>query len=572
MSNAARPLLSASLIVKDEEVMLPRCLASLRGVVDEIVVVDTGSADRTVEIAEAAGARVHRSSWYDDFGRSRNEALERCTGRWVVYVDADEVLQVEDVEAFRAGLARASADAFTVQIDNVEDHGGAIAFTHDPIRLFRRTRFTFEGRIHEHVVTRGGPPAVVAAAEGIRIRHEGYIPDVVAAKGKVQRNAAIAQAAWEARPDDLLVRTELARSLTSTDRLGEALDHIRALRAAGGPTAATALHLGLKVLARQGELEEALAWAEAIEAADVRTVESSRRHAEVLVALTRYEEALAVLERLPADDGAGVHGTHQTETGAHVLRGQVLAALGREDEALEVLLAVAPVAPDAVWPVVVQLLHDRGQLDRGVAAFFDGLAAIGPDRARGVMSELSLVAPELGDAFFEAVAAHPGGMPYGLAFAVANAERLDVGRAAAWSAVAHAAGLPESCALTLQVESVVLSGLQRLLAAVALAQVVPTAGDRAAAGVQEAAMALDDEDVAEALYAVAELAPEVLPALVEGFVTSQRRALVMADALVALGADAQAAMVLQYGLDACTPDPFSLDAITDQLTALGAVA
>ncbi len=135
--------------------MLPRCLAALEGVVDEIIVLDTGSSDRTIEIAEAAGAIVHRGEWYDDFARSRNEALSHCSGRWVLSVDADEVVEVADVTAFRRQLARSTNDALTVRVKNVEDHGGSIQFTHDPVRVFRRTRFAWEGRIHERVVARG---------------------------------------------------------------------------------------------------------------------------------------------------------------------------------------------------------------------------------------------------------------------------------------------------------------------------------------------------------------------------------------------------------------------------------
>lgn len=86
----AEPLVSAAMIVRDEEERLERCLASLVGVVDEVVCVDTGSTDRTREFAEALGARVVESPWRDDFSFHRNEALAACRGRWRLTIDGDE--------------------------------------------------------------------------------------------------------------------------------------------------------------------------------------------------------------------------------------------------------------------------------------------------------------------------------------------------------------------------------------------------------------------------------------------------------------------------------------------------
>ena len=83
-------LLTAALIVKNEERDLSRCLASLDGV-DEIVVVDTGSTDATVAIAEEAGARVRKIPWNHDFAAARNQALDACVGDWILVIDADEV-------------------------------------------------------------------------------------------------------------------------------------------------------------------------------------------------------------------------------------------------------------------------------------------------------------------------------------------------------------------------------------------------------------------------------------------------------------------------------------------------
>ena len=84
-----------SMIVRDEEARLGECLRSVQGFADEMVVVDTGSTDATVAIAEAAGARVEQIPWPGDFAPARNQALEFLNGDWVLVLDADEQLRPE---------------------------------------------------------------------------------------------------------------------------------------------------------------------------------------------------------------------------------------------------------------------------------------------------------------------------------------------------------------------------------------------------------------------------------------------------------------------------------------------
>jgi glycosyltransferase involved in cell wall biosynthesis len=83
------------LIAKNEERFLPQCLRSVRALASQIVVVDTGSTDRTVDIAREFGAEVHSFSWCDDFSAARNAALEHATGDWILILDADEELKPE---------------------------------------------------------------------------------------------------------------------------------------------------------------------------------------------------------------------------------------------------------------------------------------------------------------------------------------------------------------------------------------------------------------------------------------------------------------------------------------------
>jgi glycosyltransferase involved in cell wall biosynthesis len=139
------PLLTATLIVRDEAAVLARCLESIRGFVDEIVVVDTGSTDASPRIAGEFGARVVHFAWRDDFAAARNEALDHARGAWVLYVDADEEALPVDQGALAAHLADPDLVASTVRFRS------RAGFTrYHECRLFRRDRrIRFRNVIHE---------------------------------------------------------------------------------------------------------------------------------------------------------------------------------------------------------------------------------------------------------------------------------------------------------------------------------------------------------------------------------------------------------------------------------------
>ncbi|MEZ5102680.1 MAG: glycosyltransferase [Thermoleophilia bacterium] len=183
--------LSLCMIVKDEEEMLPGCLEAVRDAVDEIVVVDTGSSDRTVEIARSFGARVVDFPWNGSFSDARNASLEAATGDWILYLDADEHLMPEDAAELRSVVSRTWREAFYLVETNYtggEESGGAV--THLAMRVFRnRPEYRFEGRIHEQK-TRHMPTYLGERFEAttVRLRHYGYLRSRISAKDKSQRN------------------------------------------------------------------------------------------------------------------------------------------------------------------------------------------------------------------------------------------------------------------------------------------------------------------------------------------------------------------------------------------------
>jgi tetratricopeptide (TPR) repeat protein len=196
----ARPVpgltLSLCMIVKDEEEMLPRCLAAVKPAVDELIIVDTGSSDRTVEIAESFGARVLHHEWNGSFADARNVSLEAATGDWIIYLDADEVLVEEDVERLRACTGRTWREAFAlVETNFTGDVEDGTAMTHTALRMFRnRPEYRFKGRLHEQMAYKL-PGYLTERIEytQLRIEHYGYLGVVRDSKDKSRRNLELLQ-------------------------------------------------------------------------------------------------------------------------------------------------------------------------------------------------------------------------------------------------------------------------------------------------------------------------------------------------------------------------------------------
>lgn len=194
--------LSLCMIVRDEEAHLPRCLASMAGVADEIVVVDTGSQDRTIEIARRYGAKVVEWAWQDDFAAARNVSLDHATGDWIIYLDADEELVAEDRAALREVLKDQAHEGFYLQELNFAGTRPSFdQLTNETCRLFRnRPSYRFTGRIHEQIL-----PAILDSGGRvgrvpIHLRHYGYLDSDIGSKQKCERNLRIAEAEVKQSP------------------------------------------------------------------------------------------------------------------------------------------------------------------------------------------------------------------------------------------------------------------------------------------------------------------------------------------------------------------------------------
>lgn len=194
------------MIVRDEEQFLERCLASVHDAVDEIVVVDTGSKDRTMEIARKFGASIYEREWRNDFGWARNESLAPAKYRWIMQLDADEEVLEESKAALRQIRdARAHLTGLWVRCINRADQylGGDNTISHTVARIFPNTeRIRYFGAIHEFPSLDGATTTLACLHSPVKIVHHGYTSDMMRDRSKFERNLSIIEAAVEREPED----------------------------------------------------------------------------------------------------------------------------------------------------------------------------------------------------------------------------------------------------------------------------------------------------------------------------------------------------------------------------------
>ncbi|MEW6569379.1 MAG: glycosyltransferase [Chloroflexota bacterium] len=333
------------MIVRDEEENVRQCLATVKPVVDEMVVVDTGSRDNTVAVAEQMGAKVVKQEWRDDFAEARNVSLEHLSTDWVLVLDADERLAQSSQSAIRRAILNPVVDAFLVDIINVTGEvliSGALA--HSSARLFRRRpEYRYEGYLHEQIapcIARTG--GHVRPLPGASILHYGYLGAVVAARDKSERNMAIVRRQVEEDPRNGFAHFNLGMEYVRRgDRQRAIKAFQRSFRLLPGLNVSYAPVL-LKNLAacllEDQRHEEALALLELGEQVYPDYVDLALLRGIGLNRSRRYREALTVLEACVEKGEAPAFYMTQVGAGSFLARMAMVESylgLGRFDEAAE---------------------------------------------------------------------------------------------------------------------------------------------------------------------------------------------------------------------------------------------
>lgn len=316
--------LSLCMIVRDEAARLTDCLESVREVVDEIVVVDTGSTDGTIAVAERLGARVIRHAWTDDFAAARNVSLAQARGDWTLVLDADERLRPECRPLVRRLMReRADVSVFLLQQrtpTSASAQSGMTRVAWLP-RLFRRDpQVRYTGAVHECILPSLGRDAVVAHSDVV-IEHNGFLggPEVV--RAKAIRNSRLLDEMLRRDSTDGVAWIQRAECHACLGQLEECISCYRT---------------GLRFLGNGGRTA----------GNGGTTADAATAYQQLGAALLMREtpqEALAALDQAVA--------LWPTLASAHALRGQTLARLGEWDAAIAayrraVELAEAPEPSD----------------------------------------------------------------------------------------------------------------------------------------------------------------------------------------------------------------------------------
>lgn len=212
--------ISLCMIVKNEETFLDNCLGSVCDYVDEIVIVDTGSTDRTCDIAQKYGARIFHHLWENDFSKHRNQSLHYATGQWILVMDADEELFPEDGSLLREIILKHHADYYHCRFYDMKCDGSVGGEFTLP-RLFRnRLDMRYIGQIHEQLQIKGK-----GFSRGPRFRHYGYdlSPDIMEAKHK--RTTELLKKTLVSNPEDAYCQFQLATSYSMHDEFDKAVEH-----------------------------------------------------------------------------------------------------------------------------------------------------------------------------------------------------------------------------------------------------------------------------------------------------------------------------------------------------------
>ncbi|MBV9122785.1 MAG: tetratricopeptide repeat protein, partial [Planctomycetes bacterium] len=226
------------MIVRNEEANLPACLGSVADLVDEMVLVDTGSTDRTRDVAASLGARVVDFPWVDDFAAARNESLRHATGDWAFWLDADDRLDEGNRRKLRALFTRLKPEmvGYSMKCRCLPEPGAQAATVVDHVRLFpRHPDIRWQYRVHEQILPALRRLGGQVRAADVVIEHAGYSNPQLRQR-KTQRDLRLLRLDHQEYPDDPFILFNLGWVTAETGQPAEALPLLRRSLALSHPT------------------------------------------------------------------------------------------------------------------------------------------------------------------------------------------------------------------------------------------------------------------------------------------------------------------------------------------------
>jgi Flp pilus assembly protein TadD len=219
------------MIVKNEEISLPKCLGSVKNFVDEIVVLDTGSTDKTPRIAQQFGAKVHYFAWNNNFSAARNEALKYVTGDWILVLDADETLTPEIMPLLKAVISKEEY----IAINLVRQEVGSTQSPYSLVsRLFRNHPDIYFDRPYHALIDDSitailnkEPNWQIGYLPGVAILHTGYQKAVINEQNKYVKAAAAMEEFFATHPHDSYVCSKLGALYMQMGKIQEGMELLK---------------------------------------------------------------------------------------------------------------------------------------------------------------------------------------------------------------------------------------------------------------------------------------------------------------------------------------------------------
>jgi len=371
--------LSICMIVKDEEKNLPECLKSIENLADEIVLVDTGSTDKTIEIAKKFGAKIFLFPWVDDFSAARNESLSHATGDWIIWLDADDRLYPTQHKKIKK-LANGPSDQayFFVLQNRGIDEAQCIQ-----LRMFpNRPDIQFERPVHEQVGTSISKIGLPMIKTDVSLIHTGYSSHEVLQEKK-KRYISMMENWLTKYPKDSLIRYQYAWALHTMDQHNEAIDEFQILLQDSSLEKMDAyIYLySLIMLGRSylnvNQLENATEAFEKAEKVDNKLPFLKLSIAETHVNKRNYNTALEILEKLSLDSDKSISpfplDYSILKYGKLVLMGKSYLELDQYDKAKSVIqkaIQLLPQKPEG-FKYLAELKRKQGKLKESISAYQD---------------------------------------------------------------------------------------------------------------------------------------------------------------------------------------------------------
>ncbi|MDV4152689.1 glycosyltransferase, partial [Clostridium sp. AL.422] len=222
-----RYTLSLCMIIKNEEKFIEKCLDAVSAIVDEFIIVDTGSKDSTLDIVSKYNVNLYNYTWINDFSAARNFALNKATSDWILFLDADEILDDNSKDKILNFINNTKYDGCHFIVHNYNSENKNDYTIHYALRLFKNNKgYYYKGKIHEQISNNEESNLLNKFSnENILLHHYGYSNEVLKEKDKRARNIPILLECLKNEPNDSFTLFNLANEYLAKNEIYTALEY-----------------------------------------------------------------------------------------------------------------------------------------------------------------------------------------------------------------------------------------------------------------------------------------------------------------------------------------------------------